>query len=158
GQVGISTVPPELVRDMLPPGLMQLASTLTLQAPGVAQFATPVQMTYPNVYGAAPGEKLDFYSFDHTTGRLVITGMGTVSADGLLVTTDPGPGITNPGWFGFPPPGGPSGPRPCMPSATPVNSPYEFNRFLTKKGQAARPTQDFLFTANADSGLLEFKS
>ncbi len=48
GQVGISTVPPELVREMLPEGLMQLATTLTIQAPGVARFAAPLQLTVPN--------------------------------------------------------------------------------------------------------------
>ena len=105
-QVGISLVPPELVRGMLPPGLMQLATTMTIQAPGVATFSTPVRLTFPNVYGAAPGTKLDVYSFDHTTGRLEITGTATVSADGLSATTDPGSGITHPGWFGTLPQGG----------------------------------------------------
>ncbi len=44
-------------------------------------------------------------SFDHTTGRLVIEGTATVSADGLTATTDPGSGITKPGWHGLTPPG-----------------------------------------------------
>ena len=105
-QVGISLVPPELVRGMLPPGLMQLATTMTIQAPGVATFSTPVRLTFPNVYGAAPGTKLDVYSFDHTTGRLEITGTATVSADGLAATTDPDSGIWHPGWFGTLPQGG----------------------------------------------------
>jgi hypothetical protein len=116
-KIGISTVPPELVRDMLPTGLMQLSSTITIQAPDVATFSTPIALTFPNLYGAAPGSKLDFYSFDHTTGRLEIEGTATVSADGLSVTTDPGSGITHPGWHGVAPPGddgegGPSAP-PC---------------------------------------------
>lgn len=71
-QIGLSTVPPELVMDMLPQGLMQLATTMTIQAPGIATFAFPLTMTFPNVYGAEPGTKLNFYSYDHTTGRLVI--------------------------------------------------------------------------------------
>src|SRR4051812_33682151 len=95
-QIGISAVPPELVRDMLPAGEMQLATTFTLQAPGVATFSAPVAVSFPNVYGAAPGSKLNFYSFDHTTGRLEIEGTATVSADGMSVTTDPGTGITHP--------------------------------------------------------------
>ena len=33
-----------------------------------------------------PGTKLNFLSFDHTTGRLVIEGTATVSADGKYVT------------------------------------------------------------------------
>jgi hypothetical protein len=110
GQVGISTVPPELVRDMLPPGVLQHTFDITIQAPGVATFATPAPITFPNVFNAAPGTKLNFLSFDHTTGRLVIDGTATVSADGLSVRTDPGNGITHPGWHGLPPPGGPGGP------------------------------------------------
>src|SRR6185295_10688594 len=79
-QIGISTVPPELVMDMLPPGLMQHTFDITLQAPGVALFTTPLAMTFPNVFGAAPGSQVGFLSFDHTTGRLVIEGTATVSA------------------------------------------------------------------------------
>ncbi|MEQ1731186.1 MAG: Ig-like domain-containing protein, partial [Vicinamibacterales bacterium] len=45
GQVGISTVPPELVRDMLPPGLLQHTFDITIQAPDAAAFNTPLQMT-----------------------------------------------------------------------------------------------------------------
>jgi len=104
-QIGISTVPPELVRDMLPPGLLQHTFDITIQAPGAATFNTPLQMTFPNVFNAAPGTKLNFLSFDHTTGRLVIEGTATVSADGLSVTTDAGNGITKPGWHGLTPPG-----------------------------------------------------
>jgi Bacterial Ig-like domain/LVIVD repeat len=105
GQVGISTVPPQLVMDMLPPGVMQHTFDITIQAPGVATFATPATLTFPNVFNAAPGTKLDVLSFDHTTGRLVIDGTATVSADGLTVTTDPGSGVTAPGWHGLTPPG-----------------------------------------------------
>src|SRR5207237_4338712 len=86
GQVGFSTVPPSLVRDMLPQGVMQLATTLTIQAPGVASFSTPLQVTFANIYGAPPGTKLDVYSFNHTTGLLEITGTATVSSDGRAVT------------------------------------------------------------------------
>src|SRR5206468_3133325 len=41
GQVGISTVPPELVRDMLPPGVLQHTFDITIQAPGITNFTTP---------------------------------------------------------------------------------------------------------------------
>ena len=108
GMVGFQTVAPALIREMLPQGVMQLATTLTIQAPGVATFSTPLQVTFANVYGAAPGSQLDVYSFNHTTGDLEITGTATVSADGKTVTTDPGSGITHPGWFGVNPPGSPS--------------------------------------------------
>ena len=61
---------------------MQLATTLTIQAPGVATFTTPLQVTFANVFNAAPGSQFDVYSFNHTTGVLEINGTATVSADG----------------------------------------------------------------------------
>src|SRR5262245_27692202 len=60
GQVGVSVVPPELVADMLPPGLVQHTFDVTVQAPGVATFTTPASMTFPNVFNAPPGTKLNF--------------------------------------------------------------------------------------------------
>ncbi len=105
-QVGISPVPASLVMDMLPPGLMQHTFDITIQVPNGATFTTPAVLTMPNVFGAAPGTKLDILSFDHTTGRLVIDGTGTVSADGQTVVSDPGSGVTAPGWHGMAPPGG----------------------------------------------------
>src|SRR5262249_7641946 len=104
-QVGISTVPPELVMDVLPAGALEHTFDITVQAPGVTNFSTPVPMSFPNVFDAAPGTQLNFLSFDHTTGRLVIEGTATVSADGKSVKTDPGVGITHPGWHGLTPPG-----------------------------------------------------
>jgi hypothetical protein len=97
-QVGVSTVPTVLIRDMLPAGVQDPRITITVQAPGVATFSTPIAVTYPNVYNDPPGTKLNFISFDHTTGRLEIEGTATVSADGQSVVTDPGVGITHPGW------------------------------------------------------------
>ena len=41
GQVGISMVPPELVRDMLPPGVLQHTFDITIQAPGVDASPRP---------------------------------------------------------------------------------------------------------------------
>jgi len=98
GQVGISAVAPELIRDMLPPLLANIPISITIQAPGVEKFAVPVALTYPNVYGAEPGSKFSLFSFDHTTGAVIFEGSATVSTDGLSITTDPGVGITKPGW------------------------------------------------------------
>jgi hypothetical protein len=94
--------------------VLQHTFDITVQAPGIATFSTPAPMTFPNVFNAPPGSQLNFLSFDHTTGRLVIEGTATVSADGLSVRTDPGTGITHPGWHGLTPPGGPND-RPCPP-------------------------------------------
>ncbi|MGH7136924.1 MAG: Ig-like domain-containing protein, partial [Pirellulales bacterium] len=52
-QVGISTVPPSIVMDMLPAGVMQHTFDITIQAPGVATFTTPAQLTFPNCFGSA---------------------------------------------------------------------------------------------------------
>ncbi|ANL30128.1 phosphatidic acid phosphatase protein (plasmid) [Rhizobium phaseoli] len=115
-KVGISPVPASLVSDMLPPGLMQHTFDITIQAPGAATFTTPAQLTMPNVFGLAPGEKTYVLSFDHTTGRLVIDGTATASADGRTVSTDPGSGVTMPGWHGMTPPGSPlQPPEDCFP-------------------------------------------
>lgn len=100
-QMGINVIPFELIKDMLPPGLAQNATFITIQAPGVETFTTPLAITMPNTSGAAPGSKLSVLSFDHTTGLIVQTGTATVSADGLSVTSDPGSGILAPGWHGF---------------------------------------------------------
>ena len=67
----------------------------------MAVFSTPVQITFPNVFDAAPGTKLNVLSFDHTTGRLVINGTATVSADGKSVVSDEGSGVVAPGWHGM---------------------------------------------------------
>ena len=111
GQVGVSIVAPTLVREMLPEGLLEHTFDITVQAPGMTNFTTPAPMTFPNLFGAKPGEKLNFLSFDHTTGKLVIEGTATVSADGLTVSTDPGVGITHPGWHGLAPQGTPTSPN-----------------------------------------------
>ncbi len=126
GRVGVSVVPPELVRDMLPPGVLQHTFDITIQAEGFTNFSTPAPMTTPNVFNAAPGTKVDFLSFDHNTGLLVIEGTGTVSEDGMSITTDPGTGVTHPGWHGWTPPGGCGGsggpPPPPPPPPTPMDT------------------------------------
>jgi hypothetical protein len=119
-QIGVSVVPPELVKDMLPAGVLQHTLDITIQAPGAVAFTTPAALTFPNVFGAAPGTQLNFLSFDHTTGRLEIDGTATVSADGLSATTDPGMGITHVGWHGLTPPGAPPITPPPLCPATPA--------------------------------------
>ncbi len=116
-EIGISTVPPELVVDMLPPGVLQHTFDITVQAMGVTNFSTPAPLSAPNVFGTPPGTQHNFLSFDHASGRLVIEGTATVSADGTTIMTDPGHGVTHPGWHGFTPSGGcgGSGGPPPMP-------------------------------------------
>lgn len=178
GQVGISTVPPELVREMLPPGLLQHAFDITVQAPGITNFSSPAPMTFPNTFGAAPGSQLNFLSFDHTTGRLVIEGSATVSADGSSAHTNPGTGITHPGWHALTPQGSDAGPYETpdplvceLPGEAAIAGslsegtaePQQAGPFpvfeLRRAGRRTGPYSDltdFLFTADQGEGLLEF--
>src|SRR5262249_43897522 len=149
GKVGISTVPPELVKDMLPAGIMQHTFDLPIQAPGLSFFPSPAALTFPNIFHAAPGTKLNFLSFDHTTGRLVIDGTATVSADGLSATTDPGEGVTHPGWHGLAPPGSPTSPNnQCQPPGTP--------QIPLPPVPLVFGLHDYLFTSSGQKGLISF--
>ena len=96
-------MPVDFVRDMLPPGVRQSDNSfnITFQALGVSRFAEPVPVTVPNINNIPPGTVLNFMSFDHDSGLLLVEGTGTVSADGLTISTDPGTGITHPGWQTF---------------------------------------------------------
>jgi hypothetical protein len=147
-QIGISVVPPELVMEMLPAGLMQHTFDITIQAPGVATLTTPAAMTFPNVFGAAPGTKLNFLSFNHTTGRLEIDGTATVSADGLSVTTDPGSGITHPGWHGLAPMGSPTAPACDGP-------PTNLDPALPDLHNSVK---DYFFTSSKQTAMLSFSN
>ena len=109
-EVGIATVPPSMVMDMLPEGVLQHSFDITIQVRDVngepiddPVFTTPAILAMPNTFGLAPGEKTFVLSFDHTTGRLVINGTATVSADGLSIVTDADSGILAPGWHGIAP-------------------------------------------------------
>lgn len=109
-EVGIATVPPSMVMDMLPEGVLQHSFDITIQVRGVngeaiddPVFTTPAILEMPNTFGLAAGEKTFVLSFDHTTGRLVINGTATVSADGLSIVTDADSGILAPGWHGIAP-------------------------------------------------------
>jgi YD repeat-containing protein len=104
-QVGLATVPREYAFDMLPAGLLEKSFVFTVQSPAAGAFTAPAPMTLPNIYNAPPGAKLFLMSADHATGQLVNEGPATVSADGRFLTTDPGIGVTHPGWHILSPPG-----------------------------------------------------
>ena len=99
-ELGLALVPSEMVIDMLPDGVPTPPIFLTIQGPDGGVFTEEAVLTIPNVMGLAPGEKSEFFSYDHQTGLLVINGVGTVSADGSYIRTDPGSGILQPGWNG----------------------------------------------------------
>jgi hypothetical protein len=106
GEAGISTIPASFATSILPPGELQHSFVISVQAPGVSEFDSPLALSFPNVFGARAGTRLDIISFDESSGRAEISGSATVSADGLFVYTDAGQGITHPGLHGLAPPGG----------------------------------------------------
>jgi PKD repeat protein len=69
----------------------------TLQPAGT-RFSVPVQVTVPNTQGLAPGTVSEIYQYDHDLEQFVSAGTGHVSADGSVIVSDPGFGITKAGW------------------------------------------------------------
>ena len=67
-----------------------------------------------------PGERSLIWSFNHDSGAWEVVGLGTVSADGQTIESDPGVGILAPGWHGTSPGdcGGSGGPPPMPPSSS----------------------------------------
>jgi len=96
GTVSVTLVHADKV-PMTPGFGQQPRFIVTIQPPG-AHFDPPAQLTIPNVDGMQPLEVTEFYSFDHDLGQFVSIGTGTVSADGTVITSDPGVGIIKGGW------------------------------------------------------------
>ncbi len=82
---------------MEPPNGLQPRFIITIQPPG-AVFDPPAPITIPNVDGLAPGDITEMYSFDHDLGQFVSIGTGTVSEDGMVISSDPGFGVIKAGW------------------------------------------------------------
>jgi glucodextranase-like protein/Big-like domain-containing protein len=102
GVVSVTVVHSDKV-PMVPNFGQQPRLIVTIQPAG-ARFDPPARLSMPNVEGLAPGQVTDFYSFDHDLGHFVSIGPGTVSDDGLVVTSNVGVGIVKAGWHccGFP--------------------------------------------------------
>ncbi|MBS0198027.1 MAG: Ig-like domain-containing protein [Planctomycetes bacterium] len=66
--------------------------------PAGAVFDPPITIKYPNMTGMPPGGMAYFLSFNHTTARFDIIASGHVNADGSLIVTDPGSGLSIAGW------------------------------------------------------------
>ncbi len=91
---------------MPPPNGMQPQLIVTIQPTG-ARFDPPAPLQLPNVDGHAPGAQVEMYSFDHDLEEFVTIGLGTVSADGRVITSNPGVGVIKAGWHcGSQPAGG----------------------------------------------------
>ncbi|MBI3833211.1 MAG: hypothetical protein HY287_02655 [Planctomycetes bacterium] len=89
----------------------------TLQ-PGGSHFNPPVSITYPNMDGLPAGAIANFLSFDHDTNKFEIVASGHVTADGQLIVTDPGAGISVSGWGCNCPPYSVTGSCDSCPAAT----------------------------------------
>ncbi len=110
--LSITEVPLDRTPAALPPGLFPDV-VVTIQ-PGEMSFMTPAPLTLPNRAGYAPGEVMDLWSINPTTGDFDNVGVGRVSEDGGTIITQSG-GIQNSSWHFFAPPppapgSGPSGP------------------------------------------------
>lgn len=90
---------------MAPPNGMQPQFIVTIQPAG-ARFDPVAKLTLPNVDGHAPGAQVEMYSFDHDLEEFVSIGLGTVSEDGSVVSSNPGVGVVKAGWHCGSQPGG----------------------------------------------------
>ncbi len=116
GPLSLSQVHADRVPMAPPHGSLPLMAG-TLQPPGL-HFNPPVQTQFPNVSGLAPGTVLDIFSYDHDQMDWVSQGPARVSADGSVINSDPGFGISKSGWH-FPPP--PPPPPKCASACTTKN-------------------------------------
>jgi hypothetical protein len=120
GMVGIAPVASGRLPEPLPPGLKHTLD-ISIQTDGPQNFDRPVPVRFPNlpdpVTGVKlpPGAKSALWSFSHDLGRWQIAGPMTVTADGNFVESDPGVGVTRPGWHGSMPGTPPDGPPPTPP-------------------------------------------
>ncbi|GIW39486.1 MAG: hypothetical protein KatS3mg076_0063 [Candidatus Binatia bacterium] len=105
GMVGIAPVPPDRMPGPPPLGL-EFPIVITVQSDTGTNFDTPAPVCFPNLplpetgEPLAPGAKSALWSFNHDSGRWELQGSMTVTDDGRLVCTDPGVGISAPGWHG----------------------------------------------------------
>ncbi|WP_347986708.1 carboxypeptidase-like regulatory domain-containing protein [Methylomonas sp. AM2-LC] len=96
GQISVTPVNASKI-PMAPPNGMQPQFIVTIQPVG-AQFDPPAPLSLPNVDGHAPGAQVEMYSYDHDLEEFVAIGLGTVSADGTVISSNPGVGVVKAGW------------------------------------------------------------
>lgn len=90
---------------MPPPNGMQPQFIVTIQPHG-AKFDPPAELTLPNTDGHLPGAEVEMYSYDHDLEEFVTIGLGTVSKDGSIITSNTGSGVIKAGWHCGSQPGG----------------------------------------------------
>lgn len=96
-RIAVQKIDPDKLPVGAPPFPMKEAYQLYFGTPMGGIPSTPIPVTLPNVADKDPGEKVEIWWFDGSpmggTGDWKMAGLGTVSADGKTVTSDPGVGI-----------------------------------------------------------------
>ncbi len=96
GKLSLSQVKSDLV-PMEPSNGTHPNVVWTLQPAGT-KFCVPVKVTVPNTQGMAPGTVTEIFQYEHDLEQFVSVGTAHVSADGSVINSDPGFGITKAGW------------------------------------------------------------
>lgn len=120
-RIAVQKIDPDKLPVGAPPFPMKEAYQLYFGTPMGGIPSTPIPVTLPNVSEKDPGEKVEIWWFDGSpmggTGDWKMAGLGTVSADGKTVTSDPGVGIPRfcgvCGLFSLSCPPVPKPPQPC---------------------------------------------
>lgn len=97
-RIAVQRIEPNQLPVASPPFAMKEAYQLYFGTPMGGIPSAPILVTLPNVADKEPGEKVEIWFFDGSpmggTGEWKIAGLGTVSADGKTVSSDPGAGLT----------------------------------------------------------------
>jgi RHS repeat-associated protein len=97
-RIAVEKIDPTKLPVSSPPFPMKEAYQLYFGTPMGGIPSAPLPVTLPNVAEREPGEKVEIWFFDGSpmggTGEWKMAGLGTVSADGKTVTSDPGSGLT----------------------------------------------------------------
>ena len=94
----VSVSPVNMDKIPMVPGFGQQPRFIVTIQPVGATFSPPAALTIPNVDGLAPRSVTEMYSYDHDLASFVAIGTGTVSADGSVISSDPGVGVLKAGW------------------------------------------------------------
>jgi RHS repeat-associated protein len=96
-RMAVERITPDKLPVPPPPVAIKEAYQLYFGTPMGGIPTQPIPVTLPNVAEAEPGQKSEIWYFDGSpmggSGEWKLAGLGTVSADGKTVSTDPGFGI-----------------------------------------------------------------
>ena len=96
-RIAVERIEPDKLPVGAPPFPMKEAYQLYFGTPMGGIPSAPIPVTLPNVADKEPGEKVEIWWFDGSpmggTGDWKMAGLGTVSADGKQVSSDPGVGL-----------------------------------------------------------------